>query len=43
MYYSFDELKSAIKDWIYYYNNNRVKMKLGGLILVDICLKMAGQ
>ncbi len=40
-YHSFDDLKSAIENWIYYYNNKRIKMKLGGLCPVDFRLKMA--
>ncbi len=31
VYYSFDELKSAIEKYIKYYNENRIKEKLGGL------------
>ncbi|MBU5583292.1 IS3 family transposase, partial [Enterococcus sp. S181_ASV_20] len=27
-YHSFDELKTAIDDYIYYYNNHRMKQKL---------------
>ena len=27
-YHSFDELKTAIDDYIYYYNNHRMKLKL---------------
>lgn len=32
---SFKELEAAIKEYIYYYNNHRIKMKLGGLSPVD--------
>lgn len=39
-YHSFDSLKRAIEDWIYYYNNKRIKMKLDGLSPVDYRLKM---
>lgn len=40
-YHSFDDLKRTIENWIYYYNNNRIKMKLGGLSPVNFRLKMA--
>lgn len=39
-YHSFESLKRAIEDWMYYYNNKRIKMKLGGLSPVDYRLKM---
>lgn len=39
-YHSFDTLKNSIENWIYYYNNNRIKMKLDGLSPVNFRLKM---
>lgn len=39
-YYDYDSLKNAIENWIYYYNNKRIKMKLGGLSPIDYRLKM---
>lgn len=39
-YDSFDSLKNSIENWIYYYNNNRIKMKLGGLSPINYRLKM---
>lgn len=40
IYHSFNSLKETIENWIYYYNNNRIKMKLGGLSPVNFRLKM---
>ena len=40
VYYNFDSLKKAIIDWIYYYNNKRIKIKLDGLSPVNYRLKM---
>ena len=38
-YYSFDELKSAIEQYIKYYNKKRTKQKLGYLSPVEYRLK----
>ena len=32
---NFDELKTGLDDYIYYYNNDRIKLKLKGLSPVD--------
>ena len=34
-YESLDELKEAIHDYIYYYNNKRIKSKLKGLSPIE--------
>ena len=34
-YDSLDELKEAIHDYIYYYNNKRIKSKLKGLSPIE--------
>lgn len=39
-YYDYDSLKNAIENWIYYYNNKKIKMKLGGVSPIDYRLKM---
>lgn len=38
-YYSFESLEKAIEEWIYYYNNKRIKLKLDGLSPVNYRLK----
>lgn len=35
VYYSFEELKQAVTDYIFYYNNNRIKAKLTGMSPVE--------
>ena len=40
VFHSFEELKEAIENWIYYYNHKRIKMKLGGLSPVAYRLKL---
>ena len=35
-YDSLDELKDAMHDYIYYYNNKKIKSKLKGLSLLNI-------
>ena len=39
-YYSCESLKETIENWIDYYNNKRIKMKLDGLSPVNYRLKM---
>ena len=34
-YYSFDEIKEAIEKYIKYYNEKRIKEKLGGMSPVE--------
>ncbi|NKY90810.1 IS3 family transposase, partial [Weissella thailandensis] len=34
-YQNYDELKSAVNNYIYYYNNKRIKTKLAGKTLVQ--------
>ena len=40
VYYSFDELKYAIENYIKYYNEKRIKQKLGWLSPVDYRLNL---
>jgi transposase InsO family protein len=40
-YHSFDELEQAIRHYITYYNNHRIKAKLGWLSPVDYRLRHA--
>lgn len=35
VYYSFEELNQAVTDYIFYYNNNRIKAKLTGMSPVE--------
>ena len=35
VYYSFEELKQAVTNYIFYYNNNRIKAKLTGMSPVE--------
>ena len=35
VYYSFEELKQAVTDYIFYYNNKRIKAKLTGMSPVE--------
>lgn len=35
VYYSFEELKQAVTDYIFYYNNERIKAKLTGMSPVE--------
>lgn len=35
VYHSFEELKIAVPEYIYYYNNKRIKAKLTGLSPVE--------
>ena len=39
-FYSFEELKTTIEEWIYYYNHERIKIKLGGLSPVNYRLQL---
>lgn len=39
-YYSFDELKSAIESYIKYYNEKRIKEKLGWMSPVEYRLSV---
>ena len=39
--YSFEELQKAVQDYITYYNNRRIKEKLGWLSPVDYRLRQA--
>lgn len=40
IFYSFEELKTTIEEWIYYYNHERIKIKLGGLSPVNYRLQL---
>ena len=41
IYYSFNELKEAIENYIVYYNERRIKQKLGWMSPVEYRLKSA--
>ncbi|CAI3573036.1 transposase [Clostridium neonatale] len=40
VYYSYDELKEAIEQYIKYYNEQRIKEKLGWMSLVEYRLNL---
>ncbi|CAI3602886.1 transposase [Clostridium neonatale] len=40
VYYSYDELKEAIEQYIKYYNEQRIKEKLGWMNLVEYRLNL---
>ncbi|MDR4890053.1 IS3 family transposase [Fredinandcohnia sp. QZ13] len=43
VYKSFEELKQAVTDYIFYYNNERIKVKLTGMSPVEYSLHTSQQ